>query len=113
MQVASAVVHAKLGQIPAVYVGKVSDNTVDLDLIGEVHRSAWSRRAGIAPMVTAERVAELKRIYAEGLAADVGTMNPYYGQMVNAAVWRGGYRRMLDDKLANSPARQQWLARYN
>ena len=54
-------------------------------------------------------MAELKRIHAEGRAADVGARNPYYGQRVNAAVWRGGYRRMLDYMLANSPARQAYL----
>lgn len=51
-------------------------------------------------MASAARVAELKRIHTEGLAADVGAANPYYGQTVNAAVWRGGYRRMLDAKIA-------------
>ena len=60
-------------------------------------------------MATAARVAELKRIYAEGAAANVGAANPYYGQLVNAAVWRGGYRRMLDAMLANSEARQAYL----
>jgi hypothetical protein len=57
------------------------------------------------------RVDELKRIHAEGRAADVGAPNPYRGQLVNAAVWRGGYRRMLDDMLAKSPARQAYLRR--
>jgi hypothetical protein len=57
------------------------------------------------------RVAELKRIYGEGRAADVGAPNPYRGQRVNAAVWRGGYRRMLDGMLASSPARQKFLLR--
>jgi hypothetical protein len=60
-------------------------------------------------MATAARVAELKGIYAEGLAANVGAANPYYGQRVNAAMWRAGYRRMLDEKMANSPARQAYL----
>jgi hypothetical protein len=55
-------------------------------------------------MTSAARVAELKRIHAEGKAAAVGAANPYYGQIVNAAVWRGGYRRMLDAKIANSEA---------
>jgi hypothetical protein len=59
-------------------------------------------------MATAARVAELKRVYAEGLAAGVGAPNPYRGQRVNAAVWRGGYRRMLDEMIANSRARQRW-----
>jgi len=57
------------------------------------------------------RVAELKRVHAEGRTADVGAANPYRGQRVNAAVWMGGYRRMLDDMIANSPARRQWLVR--
>jgi hypothetical protein len=60
-------------------------------------------------MATTARAADLKRIYAEGLAAEVGAANPYYGQRVNAAVWRFGYRRMLDEKMANSPARQAYL----
>ncbi len=55
------------------------------------------------------RVEELKRVYAEGQAAGVGDENPYRGRMVLAAVWMGGYRRMLDDMLANSPARQAFL----
>lgn len=62
-------------------------------------------------MATAARVAELRRVHAEGLAADVGAANPYRGQPVNAAVWRGGYRLMLDAMIANSPARQLWEAR--
>lgn len=56
------------------------------------------------------RVAELKRVHAEGRTADVGAANPYRGQRVNAAVWMGGYRRMLDDMIANSPVRRRWLA---
>jgi hypothetical protein len=55
-----------------------------------------------------ERVAELKRVHAEGRAAKVGAHNPYRGQRVNAVVWRGGYRRMLDAKMAKSPARRAW-----
>jgi hypothetical protein len=62
-------------------------------------------------MVSVTRVDELKRVRGEGLAADVGAANPYYGQIVNAAVWRFGYRRMLDDKLAKSPAHRRWVAR--
>jgi hypothetical protein len=54
-------------------------------------------------------VAELKRVYAEGRAAKVGADNPYRGRMVLAAVWRAGYRDMLDDMIANSPARQAYL----
>ena len=65
----------------------------------------------MTPAPPAQRVAELKRIHAEGRAAGVGARNPYYGQRVNAAVWRGGYRRMLDELLANSPARQAFLRR--
>jgi hypothetical protein len=57
------------------------------------------------------RVAELKRIHAEGRSADLGARNPYRGRIVLAAVWMGGYRRMLDDMMANSPARRAWLAR--
>lgn len=60
-------------------------------------------------MAAAVRVAELRRVHAEGLAAGVGAANPYYGQRVNAAVWRGGYRRMLDAKITSSPARQAYL----
>jgi hypothetical protein len=55
------------------------------------------------------RVDELKRIHAEGRAAHVGAANPYHGQLVNAAMWMGGYRRMLDDMIANSPAMQPYL----
>ncbi|PND55533.1 hypothetical protein CRM90_22550 [Mycobacterium sp. ENV421] len=62
-------------------------------------------------MQSASRVVDVKRIYAEGLAASVGAANPYYGQRVNAAVWRGGYRRMLDAMLASSPARRGWWPR--
>jgi hypothetical protein len=57
------------------------------------------------------RVEELKRIYAEGQAAKIGAPNPYRGQIVNAAVWMSGYRKMLDDMLANSPARRAFLRR--
>ena len=55
------------------------------------------------------RVAELRRVRAEGRAAGVGAVNPYRGELVAAAVWRGGYREMLDAMLASSPARQSWL----
>ncbi len=58
-----------------------------------------------------DRVAEPRRIYAEGQAADVGATNPYYGELVNAAVWRFGYHAMLDDMLAKSLARQAFLRR--
>jgi hypothetical protein len=61
------------------------------------------------PVARAQRVAEIKRAHVEGQAADVGAQNPYRGQIVLAAVWRAGYRRMLDDMLANSPARQAFL----
>jgi hypothetical protein len=54
-------------------------------------------------------VDEAKRVYAEGQAAEIGADNPYRGQMVLASVWRAGYRKMLDDMLANSPARQAYL----
>jgi hypothetical protein len=47
-------------------------------------------------MASAARVAELKHLYAEGLAANARAANPYHGQLVNATVWRGGYRRKLD-----------------
>jgi len=50
------------------------------------------------------RVAETQARLAEGRAAKVGEANPYRGQRVLAAVWMGGYRRMLDGMLANSPA---------
>lgn len=55
------------------------------------------------------RAGEVRRIYAEGLAADVGVANPYYGQRVNATVWRAGYRRMLDEAIANGPAMRAYL----
>jgi hypothetical protein len=55
------------------------------------------------------RVAELKRVHAEGRAAELGADNPYRGRIVLAAVWMGGYRRMLDDRMAKSPARQAYL----
>lgn len=48
------------------------------------------------------RVNELKRIYTEGRAAGVGAPNPHYGQRVNAAMWRTGYRRMLDTTIASN-----------
>lgn len=54
-------------------------------------------------------VDDVKRVYAEGRAAEVGSANPYRGQMVLASVWMSGYRKMLDDMLANSPARQAYL----
>jgi hypothetical protein len=54
-------------------------------------------------------VEEAKRVQAEGRAAELGAPNPYRGRIVLAAVWMGGYRRMLDDMLANSPARQAFL----
>lgn len=55
------------------------------------------------------RVEELKQIHAEGQAAKIGAPNPYRGQIVNAAVWMSGYRKMLDARLelgraANFPA---------
>jgi hypothetical protein len=56
------------------------------------------------------RVAELKRIHAEGRAAGVSARNPYRGQIVLASVWRGGYRLMLDAMIADSVARQRWMA---
>jgi hypothetical protein len=56
-------------------------------------------------------VAELKHIYAEGLAANLSAANPYHGQIVLAAVWRSGYRRMLDNILAKSLAHQAYLRR--
>jgi hypothetical protein len=61
--------------------------------------------------VRVTRVDELKRVHAEGRAAELGAPNPYHGQIVLAAVWLGGYRRMLDVMIANSPARRQWVAR--
>jgi hypothetical protein len=54
------------------------------------------------------RGAELKRVHAEGRAAEVGASNPYRGQRVLAAVWMGGYRRKLDHMMAESPARQEY-----
>jgi hypothetical protein len=62
--------------------------------------------AGVQP---ASRVVDVKRIYSEGQTAAVGAANPYYGQGVDAAVWRAGYRRMLDAMLASSLARQAFL----
>ncbi|MCV6981435.1 hypothetical protein H7I53_14515 [Mycolicibacterium pulveris] len=52
---------------------------------------------------------EIKRVHAEGLAAAVGTPNPYRGRRSLAVAWMTGYRKMLDDMLANSPARQAYL----
>src|SRR4051812_48270027 len=83
----------------------------DIDELASEHerirmRARIARMPQVARML---RVAELKRVHAEGRAAKVGAANPYRGQIVNAAVWRGGYRRMLDDKLAKSPARQAYL----
>jgi len=68
------------------------------------------RLARVTPLARA-RVAELKRIYLEGQAAELGAANPYHGQTVLASVWRAGYRRMLDDAIANSPAMQAYLRR--
>jgi hypothetical protein len=65
----------------------------------------------MAPVARAQRVAELKRMHAEGQAADVGAPNPHRGQIVNAAVWRMGYRRMLDRMLDDAPARRERLQR--
>lgn len=86
----------------------VKKNSRDIDL---TRRAPC--RAEIARMtpVARARVAELKRAHAEGRAADIGDLNPYRGQIVLAAVWRGGYRRMLDDMRANAPARQAFLRR--
>jgi hypothetical protein len=57
-------------------------------------------------MAPVSRVAELKRVRANGLAASVGAANPYRGQTVLTVVWRGGYRQMLDAMIANSQARR-------
>jgi hypothetical protein len=38
---------------------------------------------------------KFKRVYAEGRGAEVGEANSCRGQMVLAAVWLGGHRRML------------------
>jgi hypothetical protein len=54
-------------------------------------------------------VDELKRVYAEGRTAEIGADNPYRGQMVLASVWLSGYRKMQEEMLANSPARQAYL----
>lgn len=54
-------------------------------------------------------VDEIRKAYAEGLANTPGAVNPYVGRIVLAASWRAGYRKMLDEKVANSPARQAYL----
>jgi hypothetical protein len=41
-------------------------------------------------MATAARVRELKNVYAAGRSATIGATNPYRGQIVSAAVSRGG-----------------------
>jgi hypothetical protein len=53
------------------------------------------------------RVAELKRIHAEGRSAELGGQNPYYGRIVLAAVWRGGG----GCSTTCSPNRRRWVAR--
>jgi hypothetical protein len=60
-------------------------------------------------MATAARVRELKNVYAAGQSAAIGAINPYRGQIVSAAVWRAGYRKMIEAMLAKSPARQAYL----
>jgi hypothetical protein len=88
------------------YCGRTADGPAVTLFTDSSKKWSNSRMASVA------RVAELNRVHAEGLAAGVGAVNPYRGQRVNAAVWRGGYRRMLDDMMANSPARRRWVARY-
>jgi hypothetical protein len=69
-----------------------------------------------------KRVDELKRVYGEGLAADVGDANPYRatpasfdapasGSIVDAVAWRSGYRRMLDTMVVNLGERRAYLCR--
>jgi hypothetical protein len=53
-------------------------------------------------MATAARVRELKNVYAAGQSATIGAMNPYNGQIVLAATWRAGYRRMLNAMMAHA-----------
>ncbi|AHY26922.1 hypothetical protein SEA_NAIRB_6 [Mycobacterium phage Nairb] len=45
---------------------------------------------------------DVKRVYAEGLAAEPGTPNPYYGRQPLAVAWMAGYRKMLDTKAAET-----------
>ena len=52
-------------------------------------------------------VAELRRVYSEGLAANVGIEPVPRSQGARVGV-DGWHRRMLDNMLANSPARQDY-----
>lgn len=67
--------------------------------------------AHMPPVARGQRVAEIKRVHVEGQAAELGAPNPYNGQMVLAAVWLAGYRKMIEDKMASSRARQAYLRR--
>ncbi len=58
-------------------------------------------------------VDQIKRVYAEGRGAEVGAENPYRGHVFLASVWMSGYRKMLDDKIANSPAMQAYLREHS
>lgn len=57
-------------------------------------------------------VIEILNARRAGLAAPLGAANPYDGNTtpVLAQMWRAGYRQMLADRLATSPARQAYLA---
>ena len=70
----------------------------------------WLAALGAAILAQSGHPSRRRVWMGRGLAAAVGAANPYYGQRVNAAVWRAGYRRMLDAMLASSPARQTYLS---
>lgn len=55
--------------------------------------------------------AELIEARQAGLAAEPGASNPYAGLELPTLglMWRHGYRQMLADRLATSPARQAYL----
>ncbi|WP_166436371.1 ribosome modulation factor [Tsukamurella asaccharolytica] len=57
-------------------------------------------------------VIEILNARRAGLVAEPGTSNPYDGNItpVLAQMWRAGYRQMLADRLATSPARQAYLS---
>jgi hypothetical protein len=54
-------------------------------------------------------VEEIRRVRAEGESAAVGEPNPYYGQLVLAAVWRHGYTAMMCRMIEELPSRQAFL----
>ena len=66
------------------------------ELLYGVANEAVGRMLSVPTHRAVMRVAELKRVHAEGRAAELGAQNPYYGQIVLAAVWLAGYFKMLD-----------------